>query len=277
MHDRCWRVAPAEPRPPSGFVLAAFGARGTPTRLAGGRGLTWRAGDVVLRPAEALAETAWKSPILAALSGRDAFTVPRPLRDARGAWVVDGWEALEWVPGAADPSRVDDVVRVGMAFHRALAGLPEPSFIAASDHAWSRADRIAWGEGEQDVPPGDRLLDALLAQYRPLDEPAQVIHADLLGNVLFAADRPPAVIDWAPYWRPAGWAAAIAVADAVCWHGHPLDRLGEDYGIAHWRQLLLRALVFRMATLHLLGRWDAEQAAIHAPVVDAVLALGEPG
>jgi uncharacterized protein (TIGR02569 family) len=256
---------------PSAAVLAAFGASGSPVLLPGGRGLTWRAGDVVVRPAEALGESEWKSDVLVHLARSDEFTVARPVRDDRGDWVLKGWEALEWIPGVADPSRVDDVVRAGAAFHRAIAGLPQPPFIAASSHAWSRADRIAWEEGEP--LPDDPLLQSLAQEYRPVDEPSQVIHADLIGNVLFADDRPPAVIDWAPYWRPSGLGAAIVVADAVCWHGHPIERLIDDYGVPQWRQLLLRALVFRMATLHLLGLWDEAHSKRHAPVVRAVIAL----
>jgi uncharacterized protein (TIGR02569 family) len=167
---------------------------------------------------------------------------------------------------------VADVVRAGAAFHRAIADLPEPSFIAATDHAWSRADRIAWSESRL---PDDALLESLAAEYRVVRAPNQVIHADLLGNVLFSECRPPAVIDWAPYWRPAGFGAAVAVADAVCWHGHPLEGLHEDYGIPQWRQLLLRALVFRVATLHGLGLWDDAIRERHVPVARAIIALRE--
>ncbi|WIB34295.1 hypothetical protein [Curtobacterium sp. MCSS17_005] len=35
--------------------------------------------------------------------------------------------------------------------------------------------------------------------------------------------------------------------------------------------MLVRALAFRIATLHLLDAWDADQTARHRPVVDAVV------
>jgi len=47
----------------------------------------------------------------------------------------------------------------------------------------------------------------------------QVIDGDLSGNVLFASGQVPAVIDFVPYWRPAGFSLAIVVADAVSWFG----------------------------------------------------------
>lgn len=254
-------------------VFAAFGASDTPERMAGGRGLTWRSGQVVIRPTSDPGEASWKSEVLVQIDDSEGFTVPRPVRDDQGRWVHDGWQAAEWIPGSADETRVGDVVRAGEAFHRAIAELPQPSFIRASDDPWSKADRMAWGEAPL---PANNLLDRLVREYRPVHTPSQVIHGDLLGNVLFAEGRPPAVIDWAPYWRPPGLGSAIAAVDAACWHGYSVDELADDYGIPEWRQLLLRALVFRMATLHLLGYWDAAHADRHAPVADAVIALPDP-
>ena len=257
---------------PTPAVLAAFGASETPERMAGGRGLTWRSGHIVVRPTDDPEEATWKSQVLAEIDSSEGFTVPRPIRDDRGNWVHDGWQAIEWIPGVADETRVGDVVRAGDAFHRAIAGLPRPSFIGASYDPWSKADRIAWGEA---TPPADELLELLVAEYRLVNTPSQVIHGDLLGNVLFAEGRPPAIIDWAPYWRPPGLGAATAVVDAACWHGYSLDALADHHGIPQWRQLLLRALVFRMTTLHLLGYWDDPQAGRHKPVAAAIVALPE--
>lgn len=257
---------------PAAEVLTAFGARGTPERMSGGRGLTWRAGDIVVRPVGDPEESTWKSGVLATLEGSDEFTVPRPIRDHRGAWVHEGWEAWEWIPGAADESRVDEIVRAGEAFHRSIAALSRPAFIARSDDPWSRADRMAWGE---DALPSSELLDLLAAAFRPVGSASQVIHGDLLGNVMFAPGRPPALIDWAPYWRPPGTGSAIAIVDAVCWHGYPLEQIGDDRGASDWGQLLVRALAFRIATLHLLGSWSRGHVERHRPVATAIVELAE--
>ena len=48
-----------------------------------------------------------------------------------------------------------------------------------------------------------------LADRRDVRTASQVVHGDLFGNVLFAGDAPPAVIDITPYWRPAGWAVGV--------------------------------------------------------------------
>lgn len=271
-------IGSTPPAAPPQAVLDAFGASGTPERLAGGRGLTWRSGAVVLRPAGDPAEVRWTSEAAAEiaantaaqLDGAAGFRVPRPLRDDQGNWTRGGWHAMEWVPGAPDESRIRDIVRAGEAFHRATAGLQRPAFLDTSASPWSVADRVAWGETQC---PADMLPHLLLAEYQPVDTPPQIIHGDLLGNILFAEGHVPAVIDWAPYWRPRGFGAAIAVVDAVCWHGYPLNLLADHHGFPHWRQLLLRALVFRIAALRLLGHWNAPLAAKHAPVAAAVIAL----
>ncbi|WP_144714522.1 hypothetical protein [Curtobacterium pusillum] len=283
---------------PGPEVLAAFGVPGEPLeRLAGGRGLTWRAGAVVLRPHDGAAVTDWRAEVLATLDHSAAFRTPRPVAArARGTFAVDAgvrtpgrswrvgeWEAWEWLPGRADETRVDEVIRAGQAFHQAIAHLDRPAFLASRDgttddhaanavaagNAWDRADRMAWGE--EPLLPGP-ALDRLGTAFRPVHAPSQLVHGDLLGNVLFADGHPPAVIDWPPYWRPAGLGAAIAAVDAVCWHGIPLARLDAlGHGIPEWGQLLVRALTFRIATLHLLGVWDADAAAQHRPVVDALV------
>lgn len=124
--------------------------------------------------------------------------------------------------------------------------------------------------GECDLPR-DPSLDRLARGLRPVAAPSQLIHGDLLGNVLFTDGRPPTIIDWPPYWRPAGLGAAIAAVDAVCWHGFPIDgleRLGD--GVPEWSQLLVRALAFRVATLHFAGTWGPDDVERHAPVVDAL-------
>jgi uncharacterized protein (TIGR02569 family) len=259
------------PGRPDPEVLTAFGVRGAlPEPLPGGRGLTWRAGDVVLRPHGDPTEAAWKADVLTALRHTTEFRTPRPVATRDGAWLHGGWEASTWVDGVTDASRVRDVIGAGAAFHRALADLPRPGFLDTTDDPWSRADRMVWGEAP--LPP-DPTIEELAAAFRPVETPAQVIHGDLLGNVLFAADAPPTVFDWAPYWRPAGLGAAIAAVDAACWHEVPLDDLGPlGLGVPEWSQLLVRALTFRITTLVLLGAWDGAAVDHHRPVVAAVTA-----
>ena len=55
----------------------------------------------------------------------------------------------------------------------------------------------------------------------------------------------PVVIDVSPGWRPARWAEAVCVLDAVLWHGADPQRLvAWQHGLE--RQAMLRAALFRV-------------------------------
>jgi uncharacterized protein (TIGR02569 family) len=240
-------------------VLAGFGLAGSaPVRLPGGQGTAWRAGPAVLKPADSDREGRWFADVYDALDG-PGFRVPRPLRALSGDWVAHGWTACQWVPGAAaDWSGVSprwpDLVAVSRALHAALARVPSPPWRAAIDNPWTAGDAVAWGERD----PGPLLGPAagplaaqvrrLLAALRPVGLPAQLVHADLAGNVLFADGMAPAVIDFSPLERPAGLPLAVAAVDALMWKGaspRVLEYLSGEPGID---QLLARALVYRHVT-----------------------------
>lgn len=161
----------SSPIVPARAVFEAFGASETPERMVGGRGLTWRSGHVVVRPVDGPEEAVWKSQVLTEIDSSDEFTFPRPIPDVGGNWVHEGWQAIEWIPGVADETRVGDIVRAGEAFHRAIAGLARPVFIAESNDPWSKADRIAWGDA---TLPADEDLELLVAEYGAINTPSQV-------------------------------------------------------------------------------------------------------
>jgi uncharacterized protein (TIGR02569 family) len=206
-------------------------------------------GDVVLKPSDGAAESRWRAGVLATLPESPQFRVARPVRAADGDWLVDGWEAWRAVAGTPDPTRIDEVLQAGGAFHAAIADLPRPAFLDARNDPWSYGDRVAW----QELPIRGcaatlELLEPLARARRPVKVPAQVVHGDLPGNVLFAAGSPPAIIDWSPYWRPASWASAVAVVDALCWYGAPPDVVDRWSHLPAWGQMLVRALIYRIAT-----------------------------
>lgn len=264
---------------PSPAVLAAFGAaagRGTgPVPLPGGQGTAWRVGQMVLKPAGDPPVARWTAELYLSLSGlRDpAFRVPRPLRclagGGAGDWVAeDGeagpWVAWQWLPGepanwAGRSPSWPGLITASRAFHAALAGWPAPPWLGTDGSQWTVGDQVAWGERDPAgvlaaaPAPLDGQLRSLLAALRPVHLPDQLIHGDLGGNVLFADGEPPAVIDFSPYWRPAGLALAVAAVDALMWSGADPAILGPlagqaDTGPGDFGQLLARALVYRLVT-----------------------------
>ena len=169
---------------------------------------------------------------------QDGFRVAR-LRPE----IVDGWTASDYLAGAHEPGRWREIIAVGELLHAALTHVPRPGTILDQrTNPWSMGDRVAWGE----LPFPE--LDDVLAALDPVEEKSQLIHGDLTGNVLFHDELPPAIIDFAPSWRPPEFASAIVVAEALCWEGAP-----EELADTVDRQYLLRALIYRAVTSRLFG------------------------
>jgi uncharacterized protein (TIGR02569 family) len=267
-------------------VLAAFGVAGAvPVRLPGGQGTTWRAGQVVLKPADSVRAGRWFAEVYDALNG-PGFRVPRPVRSSTGDWVAMGWTCWQWVAGAAaDWSGISprwaELIAVSRALHAALANVPIPEWRGTEENPWVIGDQVAWGErdpGSLLGPPAGQLADQvrrLLAALRPVDLPGQLIHADLAGNVLFADGAPPAVIDFSPLERPAGLPLAIVAVDALQWRGALPEVLDQFADEPEFDQLLARALIYRLVT-HIVrsaGTADIDTAArAGQPVTDLILA-----
>ena len=281
---------------PGPTVLASFGASADPVSLPGGEGTAWRAGDVVPKPAGDPRVARWTAdlyrdlgPLGPLTARRDAgFRVPRPLGTAAGDWVArdplgGAWVAWQWLPGepaswaGVSPSW-PRLIAASRAFHAALAGRPAPPWLGRDGSQWTIGDQVAWGERD----PGSVLaaapgplggqLRSLLAALRPVRLPAQLIHGDLGGNVLFAAGEPPAVIDFSPYWRPAGLALAVAAVDALTWSGADPAILDELDGEPELDQLLARAHVCRLVTEVVFRRGDPDPSA----GLETVARTGDP-
>lgn len=261
------------PLPPPA-VLAAFGATGEVVRLPLGQGTTARVGDLVLKPVQDAQEAAFVADVCAGLEG-EGFRVPRPVCATTGAWVVRDWAAWTFVEGRHDFERRAETIQVCFDLHAALGHVGRPDFLDARADPWAIADRVAW----QEIPPDCHETVAapvrrLMARYRPLDAPAQLIHGDFGGeNVLFHDGLPPAVIDFALYWRSVGFAAAIPLVDAVVWEGAPLEALAL-LEIEDADQYLLRAEVRRLVEIdghaRIQGAHRLDDVAAHAALVDVL-------
>lgn len=260
---------------PPAAVLSAFAVTGRPERLAGGQGTAWRAGDVVLKPLDMSIEALrWQSEVLGWVDTA-GFRLAVPVRSRDGELAVDGWTAWPLLAGAHAP-RWPEILAVGERFHRALAGVERPSAVLdARTDGWARADRIAWGEAPAAGFAGLPEVSHLLAARGAVSAPSQVIHGDLSGNVLFADGLAPAVIDLSPYWRPAAYASAIVVVDAVLWYEADVELLSTVARGEDGAQFLVRALLFRLVA----SRDPAAAAAGYRPAiefVDELLSAGAP-
>lgn len=107
---------------------------------------------------------------------------------------------------------------------------------------------MAWGEQSIEAYLSIPVVRTLAALRRPVVAPAQLIHGDLTGNVLFLDGNTPAVIDLSLYWRPVAYAAGIVVADALVWEGADERLLTTADEWPDFAQCFVRALLFRIVT-----------------------------
>ena len=253
--------------PPPPGVCADFGVLDRPVSLAGGQGGAWRVGRLVLKQVGADPVTAEELRWLGtAVASTPAVRVAAPVPATDGSWVVGGWAATPFLEGSPAGWRWAEVLDAGRALHASWARLPRPSFLDRRRSPWDTGDRMAWGDEPLAVSvPGLRpLVDRLAAALGPVDAPAQLVHGDLGGNVLLAEGLPPAVIDLSPYWRPPGWALAVVAVDAMVWSDADWSVFSDLD-----RQLLVRAMLYRLITDDVLGR---DTSGVNEPVVDVLLA-----
>ncbi|MFH5232182.1 TIGR02569 family protein [Antrihabitans spumae] len=265
------------PEPPE-HVRSTFGLREvTPVALGPDWDGGWRCGDVVLSPVADHARAAWSAKVRETLTV-EGVRLARPVRGTDGRYVVSGWRADTFIEGAPEP-RHDEVVSVGLRLHAATATLERPRFLAQPPVApwvdvdvFVAADRAAWetvplrsirgaGPPQSTSPDGQRsieLIGQLASLRKPVETPSQLVHGDLFGTVLFAGNAAPGLADITPYWRPAPWAAGVAVVDAISWGGADDGLLARWDDLPEWPQMLLRALVFRLAVHALHPRSTAE-------------------
>ncbi|AGL28653.1 hypothetical protein J113_22355 [Mycobacterium tuberculosis CAS/NITR204] len=239
------RLTGVNVEPPPEHVLVAFGLAGAqPILLGAGWEGGWRCGEVVLSMVADNARAAWSARVRETLFV-DGVRLARPVRSTDGRYVVSGWRADTFVAGAPEP-RHDEVVSAAVRLHEATGKLERPRFLTQGPAApWAEidvfvaADRAGWEERPlQSVPPGVPtappaadpqrsidLINQLAGLRKPTKSPNQLVHGDLYGTVLFAGTAPPGITDITPYWRPASWAAGVAVVDALSWGAADAERL----------------------------------------------------
>lgn len=214
-------------------------------RLLGGQGHAYATYDIVLKPISNADASRWIADVLDGVE-ENGFRIARPVRALDGAWVVDGWAAWERIAGDHDcTERWPEVIAVCRRLNAALRGIERSPSLDSVENLWAVADRVAWDERSIELAPAAvPLFQRLRRRVRQTGDPSQLVHADLAGNILFAPSVAPGVIDFSAYWRPAAYAVALVVVDAIGWYGAKpalIDALERNE-----RELLPRAALFRL-------------------------------
>jgi len=232
---------------PNQSVLEAFGVSGEPTRLAGGQGTCYLLNEIVFKPTNDITEASWVADVYNDLVC-DQFRVPKPIRTKDNLWVFDGWTASEFVEGDHDDSDYADAVEISKIFHKALVGIPKPTFFDNRNNVWAVADRIAWGELPiPDFELTNEPLQKIFSLLKENELPNQLVHGDWgAGNILFSSKLGPAILDFSPYWRPADFAIPIMIIDALVYEGADESIIDLCKDIQCPDQLFLRAIARRI-------------------------------
>jgi len=233
---------------PSKEILEAFSIHGTPIKLSGGQGTSFKAGNVVLKPVENEEETNCLAELTSNILEK-GFRIARPIKTKSGEWVFKGWKANKFVKGQEVKRKWGEKLSVCQKFHKSLVGIPKPAFLDRIDNPWAIADKMVWGElplkyGEK-LAPSMHKLEKLIKPISPVN---QMIHGDMTGNILFYPFASPAVIDLSLYWHPAKYAEAIIVVDSIVWYDAPDSLIDKLENTFETNQLLIRATMWRIKT-----------------------------
>ncbi len=234
--------------PPTIATAEAFGSSVEPVRLAGGQGTTYRAGEIVLKPAEGDDGGAWAAELFDSLPESADVRFARPIKSVRGSWIHDGYVAWSFLSGDHIKGQYGDKLKASRAFHSLLSNAPKPLFVGSASSSWLAADLVVWQKREFDYGPEFAELISQITPYlKPYDAPSQLIHGDLSGNLLVADGLPVAVIDFSPAWAPSGFAEGIMLVDAITWEDAQHEDLKVFEEIPDIDQLAWRGVFRRIA------------------------------
>ncbi len=229
---------------PGKNVLTAFNASGKLTRIKGGQGTTYKAGNIILKPIENNTEAVWVAELMSMLP-ENGFRISRPIKTIKGHWFFKNWSAWNFVKGKEVKGKWLEKLKVSKNFHKTLSEHPKPNLIENKKSPWAIADKMVWGE----IPlQYSHKLNPIMPRLENLMKPIkinnQLIHGDMTGNILFHKDLPPAIIDFSPYWHPAQYAQATIVIESIVWEGAPDSLLQEIENSKLMNQLIIRAAMW---------------------------------
>lgn len=257
-------------------VLQAFQIQGEAVLLPGGQGTSVKVGDYILKPAEGSEEEiVWTADLMNTIP-QNGFRVAKHIKAVDGNYIFDGWTATTYIEGeTVKNGRWEDKVAVTRAFHKVLADIPRPDFIAKATHPWAIADKMTFGEIT--VVCEDRVMSVLQRLRNILQDinlPNQLIHGDMPGNIMFHGALPPAIIDFSFYWRPAEFATAIVIVDSIVWDGASDSLLDQMENNRINNQLLVRAEIRRILEVDQIykqfGQDGLSQVDAHTHVIELI-------
>jgi uncharacterized protein (TIGR02569 family) len=236
-------------------VLASYGLAGVAVPLTGGSNRSSLLNNYVIKPLDDPRFSEWAYSVWSELFP-EKYRISRPLRADTGNFITDGWGASAYERGNHENARLAEKLVICRALHADLSGIAADKMPDNND-PWARAHRIAWQTdpllSNLSKYATDIVQNLLKHTSSKSTGPTQIIHADLSGNILFDEELPPLVIDFSPFTAPAAYAEAILVCDCIAWQGSPLSDLASLPANAYYKEMLTRAIVFRLSVAAILN------------------------
>ncbi len=258
-------------------VLKTFNLSGRVKRLNGGQESNFLVKDVVLKKVENAEELLWIAKTLENITNKK-LRLQKYLKSKNNKYIEKGWSAYKFLEGKHYNKNWKRKKEVSELFHNIFKDIKKPGFINNRINPWSLADKMTWGEIPIKIHPKIRpYADNLVKHISPIKLKSQVIHGDIQGNILFSKGKSPAVIDLSLYWRPADFALAVMVVDALVWEDASRNILKLFKGKKEFTQLLLRAELRRILEIGLcvkyLGYENIEDIYKHKETIDFLCSL----
>lgn len=231
-------------------VLSAFNISGSGKPLLGGQNTSFIYGDVVIKPVENAEYYESIATIFSQLTP-SGYRISKPLKSLDGPFVVSGYAATRFEPGIDADEKVKAKLDVSTLLHEDLKKL-NISKLPEADDPWSKANNVLWRHHQLPSLWSINTLtffESLLGQLDEIDDPHQLIHGDLGGNVLFDEELPPLVIDFSPTMAPKKYADAIIVCDSIAWAGVDIQTLHLLKPLNSYIPYIKYAILFRVLTI----------------------------
>ncbi|WP_288813290.1 TIGR02569 family protein [uncultured Corynebacterium sp.] len=259
-------------QPPSHILTSFQVPAAKPVQLDAVWSEGWRCDRAVISRSDEPARAAWIARTTAKIRPA-GVSVSRPIVSSDGRFSVSGWRARTFLSGHRAP-RFDEMATAALRIGEALRGEARPAVLdspplsgqwdeneifAAAEEAAFAEDPTVWLTTVLDadsVPRAD-VAQALakaaeLTELRgEISEPSQLVHADVLGCVIFDGSADPILTDLVPAWRPAGWPVALLIVDAMAWANGPNALIERWSHLPDFRELVVRAALYRVV-LHVL-------------------------
>ncbi len=228
-------------------IKELFNVKGIGKRLTGGQGNSFLFNDVVIKPVgDSGALYEMTANILRSINNPE-YRLAKPIKSINDNYIEDGFIATEYHVGEHDDSRIEEALRISRIFHEDLKRFNIE--LPKQEDRWSKALSIIWDDYKYDIDNDDyRYCISLLESLPGSDEPKQLIHGDMAGNVLYHESLSPLIIDFSPSIAPYSFIEALIIVDHIAWGGGYVNDLNLLKPIHEYIPQIKRAILFRLLT-----------------------------